>query len=165
MDKLALLEEQTDTINKLRMRVDNSKAELDAHKKLLDQAMKKRDQIFAIGEDALREQTPLFPDDDAKKNGAVKPKKSKAAVNEAAISQAGGKEQWRHLPVSDAIKIGSVINGLEVLDPPVRTCGDLEVWLQHGGSLLKLPGVGEEKRDKALDQWAAFFKAHPEFAR
>ena len=163
MGKLQLIEEAHDTVNKLGMRLANAKAEYDSAKKLLDQAEKRRNQIIAIGEDALKEQTPLFKDGDEATNGKAEKKPSKKAANEAAVASANGKEQWRHLPISDAIKIGAVVNQLAVLSPPVTTLGELQLWLKKGGKLIDLPGVSEVKMQKALDHWDEFFRHKPQF--
>lgn len=173
-DKTQSIEEHHHTVKTYKRRMENAKAAYDAEKKAYEAAIRRRDAIIEIGEDALREQQPLFDQagsdhtNGAAKNGAAKERKpSKKDANEAAINAAAApNEAWKSLPVSDAIKVGSVVNGLDTLDKPVRTLGELAAWLNEPGNrLTNLPGVGEEKMSKALDQFTEFWKAHPEYTR
>ena len=165
MDKLKLIEEANDTVVTLRRRVENAKASLDAEKKALDAAIKRRDTIIVIGEKALEEQQPLFAGNgDAKANGAGK-KEKKLTKKEAAQAAIDAATDWRTLAVKDAITLGAVVNGLEALSPSIVTLGGLVDWFNDGHSLHELPGVGDEKFTKAMDQWEAFWKSHPGFER
>ena len=164
-DKLKLIEEAHDTVKRLRVSVENRKADLDAAKKLLDQAIKRRDSITDLGEAALKDQQPLFSDDStAEANGKASKGKAKAAAAEKPAKVAKGKDtSWVGMPVKNAITIGVIVNGLETHDPPVTTLGDLMLFLKRH-KFEDLPGVGAEKAAKAADQLAEFRKAHPEFS-
>lgn len=160
MGKLEAIEEQHDTVRRLREEWEALDQDAKAKKKLLQAAERRRDAVIVIGEDALKEQTALFPEAEA--NG--KEKKPGRKKKDAAEPDAPKDEAWRERPVNDAIAVGVVVNGLETQDPPVLTLGEMADWLKKR-RLTDLPGVGEEKAAKASDQLAEFFKANPQYCQ
>lgn len=165
--KLQLIEEAQDNVNKLAFRVANSKAEFEAVKKLHDQAVKRRDQVIAIGEAALKDQHPLFPEEEngkPKTAGAGKEKKpTKAQVNAAAVADSvkTDAKAWRAVPIKDVITIGSIRNYLET--DGITELGPMIDKLGKGWNFKDCPGVGPEKAARAADQLASYRKAHPEW--
>lgn len=167
MGKLELIEEAQDTVNRMTMRAANAKAEHDSAKKLLDQALKRRDQIIAIGEAALNEQTPLFPPEESNGHAkaAAKKKPTKAEANEAAIKAAearpGSTGGWRSVPLVEVFTYGAVRNYFEC--DGISTLGPVIDKLEKGFKFQDIPGVGAEKAAKCADQLADFRKKNPQW--
>jgi hypothetical protein len=157
-NKLQLIEEMQLTVDRLKVDVANADATLKAKKTILKEAEGRLSTLIRLGEDALKEQTALFPEE-MEEPGT---KHAKAKKAEAGGDPKDGPKGWQKRPIKDAITLGSVVNALEVHDQPCTTLGDLILWLKKH-DFTHLNGVGAEKAGKAADQLGEFWKANPHY--